>query len=383
VPKTAGCYIHIPFCARKCAYCDFNSYSGYGEALVKRYVSALISEIQAEPNPPDKGVVDTIFFGGGTPTAIPATDEAALLNAAVKRLNVDTETAEITTEANPGSSDISGLSILREAGFNRISFGVQSFDNGLLQAIDRIHSASEAKAAIRAARSAGFNNISLDLMFGLPHQTLQQWVDTIDQAMELGTDHLSMYGLVVEENTGFGIQQRKGLLKLPDDDLVAEMYTLALSRAKSAGYEQYEISNFAKPGKQCRHNLHYWRADDWFGFGAGAVGMHGGVRQTKISLPARYAEAVEQGVSVIESREELLDKDLRGEAMMLGLRLTSDGVSTAEFSRRFGQTPAQIWPESIERFTRLGLLESTDHSDRVVLTERGVFMANDVMAEFI
>ena len=381
--QRVGCYIHIPFCVKKCAYCDFNSYSGYGDALIRRYVAALLREISEATPPAPNEIVDTVFFGGGTPTAIPAEDEAALLRAAIQHLEIDADLAEITTEANPNSADIVGLSILREAGFNRISFGVQSFDKGLLQVIDRVHSADEAKAAVHAARHAGFENVSIDLMFGLPGQSMAQWQDTLEQALELGTDHLSMYALIVEEGTGFGTMARKGKLILPHDDLVTDMYAYAIQRVGGAGYAQYEISNFAKPGRECRHNEHYWRGDDYYGFGAGAAGMHGGTRSMNLLLPGKYADAVINGASLVHEEERLILEERRGEAMMLGLRMTRSGIDAADFRLRFGQSPYEVWPLEIERFNRLGLLDTAAQPEILRLSERGVFLGNEVMAAFI
>ncbi len=381
MPSTSGCYVHIPFCVKKCAYCDFNSYSGAGDALVRRYIEAIIAEIDHSETANSGEVVDTIFFGGGTPTAIPAMDEVAILEAVARRLEVGND-AEITTEANPGTADIEGLEVLRAGGFNRISFGVQSFDSELLIAIDRIHSANEAKKAVHAARRAGFENISIDLMFGLPRQTMTQWQSTVEQALELGTDHLSMYGLIVEDGTGFGIMARKGKLVLPEDDLVADMYQFAIERANAAGYMQYEISNFAKPGKECHHNLHYWRGDDYFGFGAGAVSVSSGVRRTNHLAPGRYADAVLNCKPLECDSEVLTIENQRAEAMMLGLRLTEEGVDLSRFVERFGATPQIFWPGKIERFTMLGLIEP-DQLKRLKLTPRGVFLANEVMAEFV
>ena len=266
--NATGCYVHIPFCVRKCAYCDFNSYSGYTDAHIARYVKALTHEIHSSLSPLSRAAgagvaghgggggllpspIDSVFFGGGTPTAIPADDEAALLRAVLETLPV-TPDAEITTEANPGTMDVQHLAVLREAGFNRISFGVQSFDPGLLKTLDRIHSADEAKAAVKAARAAGFDNVSLDLMFALPRQTLKHWQDTLAQALALETDHLSLYSLIVEEGTGFYTLQQKGRLPLPSDDLAADMYEMAVETAQSHGYAQYEIANFAKPTRECR-----------------------------------------------------------------------------------------------------------------------------------
>ena len=282
-----GCYVHIPFCMKKCAYCDFNSFSGFTDNSVARYVDALEREIRSsvpgtevpgysEKMPPPLKAsacepvhspggtfpaalarhfsagceetscapVTTVFFGGGTPTAIPAAQEARILYAVLQTLPV-TPGAEITTEANPGTTDAAQFAALRQAGFNRVSLGVQSFDTGLLHTLGRIHSADDAKNAVKQARAAGFENVSVDLMFGLPRQTLAQWQDSLAQALDLGTEHLSLYGLIVEAGTGFHTLRQKGRLPLPGEDLEAEMYALTLQMTRDAGYQQYEISNFA------------------------------------------------------------------------------------------------------------------------------------------
>ncbi len=374
---TQGCYVHIPFCARKCAYCDFNSYSGYGEASVARYCAALEREIRAAEL--TDGAVDTVFFGGGTPTAIPAENGARLLRAVLETLPV-TPDAEITTEANPGSADIVGLSTLRDAGFNRISFGVQSFDTGLLKTLDRIHSADEAKRAVRAAREAGFENLSIDLMYGLPHQTFAQWADTLEQAMELGVDHISMYSLIIEQGTGFATLAAKGKLPLPSDDAAADMFEHARARVADAGFVQYEISNYAKPGRESQHNLHYWRNDPYYGFGAGAVSYQKGVRMTRLLAPTRYAAAVEAGKPLVHESESPTRDEQMIETMMLGLRLTGEGVGIESFRERYGETPLDRWPDQIARLIANGLLE--DAGDRLRLTKSGVFLANEVMVAF-
>jgi len=400
-----GCYVHIPFCVRKCAYCDFNSYSGYTDAHITRYVRALTQEIRqahhigigAESQPllnregsalaPGVGSellhnrpVDAVFFGGGTPTAIPADDEAALLRAVCETLPV-TPGAEITTEANPGTMDVRHLAVLRAAGFNRISFGVQSFDPGLLRTLDRIHTADEARRAVRAARAAGFDNVSLDLMFALPRQTLAQWRDTLAQALALETDHLSLYSLIVEEGTGFYSLQQKGRLPLPDDDLAADMFALARETAEGAGYRQYEIANFARPGRESRQNTHYWRNDPYYGFGCGAVSYLGGARRMNVKSPAKYAEAVESGSDLTLSTETLTVEETMAETMMLGLRLTRKGVDCRRFQARFGVDPRVKFAAEIETFTQRGLLETVGDSLR--LTPQGVFLASEVMVAFV
>lgn len=372
-----GCYVHIPFCVRKCAYCDFNSFSGYSESSVARYVAALSKEIRQTP-PTD--VVDTIFFGGGTPTAIPAADEAALLRAVLETLPVASN-AEITTEANPGTIETAHLDVLRAAGFNRISFGVQSFDSGLLKVLDRIHSADEARNAVRAARAAGFENVSIDLMFALPHQTIQQWRDTLDQAIALGTDHISLYSLMVEPGTGFYTLQQKGRLPLPDEDIAAEMFQMALDAAASAAMVQYEISNFALPGRECQHNIHYWRNDPYYGFGCGAVAYLDRARRMNIKPPTKYAEAVEYGAATAESVETLTLEETMAETMMLGLRLAQEGVDCAYFAERFGVDPRALYSCEIKKFTERGLLELA--GDNLRLTKQGIFLGNEVMMAFV
>ena len=372
-----GCYVHIPFCARKCAYCDFNSYSGYTDAHITRYVHALTTEIRRTP--PGQPI-DSVFFGGGTPTAIPASDEAALLHTVLDTLPV-TPNAEITTEANPGTLDIRQLAVLREAGFNRISFGVQSFDPGLLKTMDRTHSVGDAKAAVHAARAAGFENISLDLMFALPRQTLNQWKDTLAQALELETNHLSLYSLIVEEGTGFYTLRQKSRLPLPSDDLAADMYELAVETAQSHGYRQYEIANFAQPSRESRQNFHYWRNSSYYGFGCGAVAYLNGARRMNLKTPAQYAEAVETSAALTLSTETLTEAETMAETMMLGLRLTQEGISISRFQARFAVDPREKLAAEIETFTKRGLLEVA--GDSIRLTKPGVFLASEVMVAFV
>ncbi|MDR3709128.1 MAG: radical SAM family heme chaperone HemW [Capsulimonadaceae bacterium] len=375
---TQGCYVHIPFCAHKCAYCDFNSYGGHGAGSIERYVDAIVCEIARADC--DGAIVDTVFFGGGTPTAIPAESEARILHAVRKALPVAAD-AEITTEANPGSSDVAGLAVLRAAGFNRISFGVQSFDDDLLRGVDRIHSAQEARDAVRAARHAGFENVSIDLMYGLPRQTLPQWVETVEQAIDLGVDHLSMYSLIVEQGTGFGVLAAKGRLPLPGDDLTADMFEFARVRAAEAGYGQYEISNYTLPGRECRQNVHYWRNEPYHGFGAGAVSYQDGVRRTRLLTPSRYSVAALAGADLTAEAEVPTVEQQMAETMMLGLRMTREGVDLARFRQRFNVDPRDKWPVEIARLTSQGLIEV--EGDVLRLTYRGVFLGGEAMIAFI
>ncbi|MDQ2687897.1 MAG: radical SAM family heme chaperone HemW [Armatimonadota bacterium] len=382
MPNPIGCYVHIPFCVRKCAYCDFNSFSGYTDGSIQRYVQALTHEIRRSAPLSAGGAVpiNTIFFGGGTPTAIPAQDQAALLRALLDTHAIAPD-AEITTEANPGTMDTAHLEVLRAAGFNRISFGVQSFDADLLKTLDRIHTADEAKHAVQAARAAGFDNVSIDLMFALPRQTRAQWHATLDQALALQTEHISLYSLIVEPGTGFYTLQQKGRLPLPDEDLAAEMYQMAIDAAQSVGMAQYEISNFAQPGRECRHNLHYWRNEPYYGFGCGAVAYLNGARRMNIKSPTKYAQTIETHGDLTESCETLTREETMAETMMLGLRLTQEGVDCKRFAQRFDADPRTLYAAEIAKHTQRGLLELI--GDTLRLTPQGVFLANDVMMEFV
>ena len=374
-----GCYVHIPFCVKKCAYCDFNSFSGFTDNSVARYVDALEREISASA--PTPIAVDTIFFGGGTPTAIPADQEARLLRAVLETLPV-TPDAEITTEANPGTTDAAQFAALREAGFNRVSVGVQSFDASLLHTLGRIHSADDAKNAVRQARAAGFENVSVDLMFGLPRQTLTQWRDSLAQALELGTEHLSLYGLIVEAGTGFHTLRQKGRLPLPGEDLEADMYALTLEMTHAAGFAQYEISNFARAGRECRHNLGYWHNEEYYGFGCGAASYLGGARRMNIKSPVKYADAVKRGEDLTFDCETLGARETMAETIMLGLRLTREGVDGARFLSRFGVGLRDMFASEIDDFVQRGLLTETANGG-ICLTERGVFLASEVMMAFV
>jgi oxygen-independent coproporphyrinogen-3 oxidase len=303
-----------------------------------------------------------------------------LLKAVMESLPVSPE-AEITTEANPGTMDTRHLAVLREAGFNRISFGVQSFDPGLLKTLDRIHSADEGKNAVRAARDAGFENVSIDLMFALPRQAKSQWQATLDQAFALGTDHISLYSLIVEEGTGFYTLYRKGRLPLPDEDTAAEMFQMAIDSAEAAGFVQYEISNFARPGRECRHNVHYWRNEPYYGFGCGAVSYLDGSRCTRVKSPVKYAEMVDAGADLVIDCETSTPVDAMAETMMLGLRLTREGIDCVRFAQRFGVDPRDRYAVDIDRFVERGLLEV--EGDNLRLTKCGVFLANEVMMAFV
>lgn len=374
---SAGIYLHIPFCTRKCGYCDFNAYSGYKDATKARYVAALCREITLRG---DKSyTVPTVFFGGGTPTVLAAGDLVRILDTVREHFTVDDD-AEISTEANPSDADEGYLRILRGAGFNRLSFGVQTFDDRLLKMIDRVHSGKDAERAIVAAKAAGFRNLSIDLMFGLPRQTVADVDASLARAFALDVPHLSVYGLIVEERTPFWARRERGKLPLPTEDAEAAMFERVMERTATAGYRRYEISNYAKSGYESRHNQIYWRNEPYFGLGAGAAGYIGGARTLSEPHPVRYADLCLAGTLPTVESETLSPADTMGETMMLGLRL-ADGVNLSGFAARFDTTIAERFGEAVARNIERGLLEQTNTHLR--LTERGVLLASDVMADFL
>ncbi len=376
--RTAGVYIHIPFCARKCGYCDFNAYSGYKEATKTRYVEALCREIESRAEPQTR--VPTIFFGGGTPTELAASDLVRILQTVKATFCVDAD-AEITTEANPGDADPGYLADLRAGGgFNRLSFGVQTFDDRLLRSLDRLHSGNDARAAVQAAKAAGFANISLDLMFALPRQTMADWDRSLDTAFALDVPHLSMYALIIEEGTPFFARRERGRLPLTSEKTEAAMFARAMQRAVEAGYERYEVSNYARPGFQSRHNRIYWRNEEYFGFGAGAASYLGGARTMNERRPSRYIETVTTGGNLFVSEERLSPREAMGETMMMGLRMT-EGVDLDAFARRFGVRAEETFAKEIARLSDGGFIEVAEGHLR--LTERGLFVGSEVMLAFL
>lgn len=374
---TAGVYVHIPFCVKKCGYCDFNAYSGYKDATKKSYVEALVREITARAE--SNTLVPTIFFGGGTPTTLAAEELVRILETVKTAFAVDMD-AEVSVEANPGDASLPYLAALRAGGFNRLSFGVQTFDDRLLRSIDRIHSGAEAENAVALAREAGFDNVSIDLMFGLPRQTLADWDRSLDRAFSLGVPHLSLYGLIVEEGTAFFARRERGKLPLPTEKAETAMFARALERAPVEGYGRYEVSNYARPGFACRHNRIYWRNEEYLGFGAGAASYVGGARLMNERLPARYADTVKASGTAFVSEERLSERETMGETVMLGLRL-AEGVDLAAFAERFGVRAQEVFATEIARLRETGLVEVVN--DRLRLTPRGLFLASDAMLAFL
>ncbi|MGI8586976.1 MAG: radical SAM family heme chaperone HemW [Chloroflexia bacterium] len=389
-------YLHIPFCEAKCVYCDFNSYAGL-ESLFEGFVDALCADITRGPErealarlAPDPagaaegaevGRIETVFLGGGTPSVLPPAAIGRILDTVAGHYDLAAD-AEISMEANPGTISEAGFRGYLAAGVNRLSMGVQSFNDAQLRAIGRIHTAAEAVEAYELARKAGFENINLDFIFGLPDQDLADWRDTLARAADLGTDHLSCYSLIVEEHTPLWLRVEQGQVVVPGEDEVADMYEVCRATLDEAGYEQYEISNWCRPGRECRHNLVYWRDMPYLGFGPGAHGYLGGRRYWTTLSPKKYIAAIRDGGSAVAGAE-WIDRELEmGEYMMLGLR-TLAGVAPSAFARRFGEPFDAVYGTVADQLRVWGLLDVEPAQDVVRLTGRGLLLGNEVFARFL
>jgi oxygen-independent coproporphyrinogen-3 oxidase len=383
ISQDLAVYVHIPFCAKHCAYCDFNVVvERAGSAVIPETVEAIRADIvrsAAELSTGGRRRVETIFFGGGTPTFLSGRQLGDILQAIRDSFEVSPN-AEISSEANPGSSDVEKFAEMRAAGFNRLSIGVQAFDNTLLLKMDRLHSSEEADRAIRAARCAGFDNLSIDLMFGLPGQTIEHWAASLDHALASNTEHLSLYALSLEPGTRFERLHRGGKLDLPDEDSELAMYEVAIARLTAGGFEHYEVSNFARPGFRSRHNQVYWRNEEYLGVGPGAVSYLHGRRFKRERNPRRSAAKVEAGTDLSIESEQLDMQGTLGETMMLGLRLL-DGIRLSEVGERFQVDPERVYARQIADLTRRGLLKRD--GDTLRLTHNGLLLANTVLAEFV
>ncbi len=370
-----GLYVHIPFCSAICNYCNFNR--GLFEAGLKdRYVVALAQEIRRQG---DGSLADTIFFGGGTPSLLEPSEIAAIIAACRGSFDLAAD-AEITLEANPETVSPGTLRAFREAGINRLSYGVQSFRDEELNRLSRLHSASRADEAFRMAREAGFDNISLDLMMWLPQQTIPQWLESVDALIALGPDHASMYLLEIYPNAPLRDAMARAQWSLAPDDDAAEMYLSGLDRMDKAGYVQYEISNVARPGRQSRHNLKYWRDEEWLGFGCGAHSTRDGVRWKNLSSTEEYISAVARGGHIGTERRELSGAERFEDAVFTGLRLTA-GIDLRGVKQRYG---VDVWARfggELQPFVDQGLLIYDD--ERLRLTRAGMLLAHEVMTVFI
>lgn len=372
-------YIHIPFCNRICPYCDFNKYVVRGQP-VQAYLKALEREIVLTLER-DPGQIKSIFVGGGTPTVLTEEELEMFLRSVQMYLQPQENGLEYTFEANPETMNETKTSLLKEYGVNRLSFGVQTFDSHLLKKLGRLHSSDDVYRSIEQARAVGITNISIDLMFGLPDQSLEQLRDTLQTTLDLAVPHVSAYSLKVEEGTFFHTLYQKDKLPLPSEAEEVDMYECIIDTLTKHGYEQYEISNFAQDGYRSTHNLTYWRNEEYYGFGAGAHGYVNGIRHANVAPVQAYIDMLcdqhrlprveEHPVSVQEAMEE---------TMMLGLR-TKEGVSAAHFYQRFGLQLEEKYGPEIEDLTAKGLIEMYDGYIR--LTTKGKFLGNVVFAAFL
>ncbi len=404
-------YLHIPFCKHRCAYCDFNTYAGQDDSI-PAYVEALIKEIQyigdRLPSPArrgDGGEVHTIFFGGGTPSLLSAPQLASVMDA-LRAVFTFTPDLEASLEANPGTTSLDFFNGIRAAGFNRLSFGVQSANLDELHMLERAHNFFDVVRSVKWARQAGFdrhsNGVNLDLIYGLPEQTLSRWQNTVQRILDLEPEHISMYALTLEHGTPFGRWSSRGLLPIPDPDLAADMYEWAGEYLEARGYVQYEISNWAKdvsssgslnkrfPSFACRHNLQYWRGLPYLGLGAGAHGYANGYRYSNALRIKTYIERLSNSqpadlsfplTPAAVNHHLQTEGDDMSEFMMTGLRLTSAGVTESDFRSRFGRGLLDVYPKEINELVRLGLLEWG--GDVLHLTRRGRLLGNQVFMQFL
>ncbi len=374
--QTLGLYIHIPFCRSKCAYCDFYSLPS-SEDRMDEYQRALLAHLNESAPLASTYKVDTVYFGGGTPSYYGGKRLAELLKCIKKNYHVDKQ-AEITLEANPDSVDVKMLKGLRKAGFNRISLGVQSANDCLLSSLGRPHTFQQAQQAVAAARKARFDNISLDLIYGLPGQSMADWQTTVEQILALEPEHISAYGLKVEEGTPLHRRVENGEI-LPDDDDQADFYLWAVDRLAQAGYDQYEISNFAKPNRLSRHNHKYWMAQPYMGFGPGAHSDFGQRRYSFLRDLDGYIKGVLEGSTIVDEDDQIPQKERSGEYLMLRLR-TTHGIEEWEYRRSFYMNFEPIEKKLLE-YESQGLARRNDR--RWQLTPKGFLLSNFIIGSLL
>ena len=375
----AGVYIHIPFCRSRCSYCDFAT-GIYDGSQAERYTRALITEILTWNEVGTGEEIDTIYFGGGTPSLLSVQQVCAILDAVRSRFHLK-QHLEVTMEMNPGTVALETLREFRRAGVNRASFGAQTFDDRELARLGRSHTAQQTRTTFVQLREAGFDNVSFDLIAGLPGQTIEQWQRNIDEALGMKPEHLSFYLLEVHEGTPLSEHIQRGLQPKPDEEVAAEMYSLMLERAVAAGYEHYEISNLCLPGFESRHNTKYWTGTPYYGFGCSAHSYDGRSRRWSNERDvARYVERIEAKSSPIVDRVDLNENEMRSEALFLGLRMMS-GVDLNDYRVRFGDDIRDSHSEDLKRFREAGLIECVGESVR--LTRAGALLSNEVFAAFV
>ncbi|MCY8725449.1 radical SAM family heme chaperone HemW [Bacillus inaquosorum] len=372
-------YIHIPFCEHICHYCDFNKYFIQSQP-VDEYLNALEQEMIntiAKTGQPD---LKTIFIGGGTPTSLSEEQLKKLMDTIIRVLKPSSALSEFAVEANPDDLSAGKLKILKEAGVKRLSFGVQTFEDDLLEKIGRVHKQKDVFASFERAREIGFDNISLDLMFGLPGQTLKHLDHSLNTALSLDAEHYSVYSLIVEPKTVFYNLMQKGRLHLPPQEQEAEMYEMVMGRMEAHGIHQYEISNFAKAGMESKHNLTYWSNEEYFGFGAGAHGYISGTRTVNVGPVKHYIDLIaEKGFPYRDTHEVTIEEQIE-EEMFLGLRKTA-GVSKKRFAEKYGRSLDELFPSVLKDLTEKGLIHNSESA--VCLTHQGKLLGNEVFGAFL
>ncbi len=377
----AGIYLHIPFCVRKCAYCDFVSFP---EGTVpEAYVGALITEIEfVSSGASYPAAFDTVFFGGGTPSLLTGEQMRRIMTALRERFDIRAN-AEISMEANPGTLTPEKLAAYREAGINRLSIGLQSTHDALLREIGRIHTFAQFEESFQYARAVGFTNINVDLMHALPNQTISQYLDSINTVCDLGVEHVSAYSLILEEHTPLFFRAERGEIQLPDEDLVADMQDAGIDLLEERGYHRYEISNFAREGFECRHNLNYWYNGEYLGLG---IAAHGVVREkhwtryANVSTLEEYARLLEKGRRPLAETIHLAPRDEMFECVMLGLRLVR-GIERAVFLARFGLDVVEAYPKAMESLRSRGWVEESKHF--LALNRKGLDLQNEALGFFM
>lgn len=372
-------YLHIPFCAHRCSYCDFNTYTSLSD-LQEPYATALAQEV-VQVAGQMRRPVKTLFLGGGTPSLMSPASLQHILDAVYERFDV-WDAAEITLEANPNTVDIAYLRELRQLGINRLSFGAQSAVQSELQLLDRIHSFDRVVEAVAQARAAGFDNFNVDLIYGVPGQTLASWQHSMAAVLDLAPTHVSLYCLTIEPGTPMQRWLLNGSMAAPDPDLAADQFQLACDTLGAAGFGHYEISNWAQAGRECKHNLTYWRNGDYLGLGAGAHGHADGYRYHVVKQPRTYLRRM-QGAgdgypfsAALANKTKLSEADQISDTMMTQLRLLDEGVDMQQFERDFGRTLHDVYGATLTQLIEWGLL--TENENRLLLTEQATFVSNQV-----
>lgn len=370
-------YIHIPFCAQKCLYCDFPSFARK-DHLRKAYIEALNKEIISLREKHNNLEINTIFIGGGTPSVLEV-DELECLLKEVAKLNMAKD-IEYSMECNPGNLTEEKLEVMKKYGVNRISMGLQAKQDNLLKGLGRIHNYKTFKENFLLAKKVGFNNINVDLMFGLPNQRLNEWEETLREIISLEPAHISAYSLIIEEGTAFYNLYENDKLKLPTEEEERKMYHLAKKILEENGFNQYEISNYAKEGKECRHNLAYWNMDNWIGVGSAAASYINGKRIKNISSVEKYINSINEKGEVVEEIINNSKNDNMEEFMFMGLRKIN-GIDENEFKKRFSMNINDVYGEILNKYIGEGLL--IRESGRIFLSEKGIEISNIIMADFL